>query len=59
MAGLSPLTKVLQEVFGMKDFRSGQKSVIDALLRGENALSTGGGKSLCYQLPALLLPPAR
>ena len=50
---------VLKEQFGLSDFRLGQRAIIDALLRGENALAifpTGGGKSLCYQLPALLFP---
>jgi len=44
--------------FGLPSFRPGQRQVIDALLAGRNALAvfpTGGGKSLCYQLPALLL----
>ncbi len=49
---------VLREQFGLEDFRPGQRAVIDALLDGGSALAvfpTGGGKSLCYQLPALLL----
>jgi ATP-dependent DNA helicase RecQ len=44
--------------FGFRELRAGQRAVIDALLAGSNALAvfpTGGGKSLCYQLPALLL----
>ncbi|HVH47684.1 MAG TPA: RecQ family ATP-dependent DNA helicase [Labilithrix sp.] len=44
--------------FGFGALREGQRAVIDALLGGSNALAvfpTGGGKSLCYQLPALLL----
>jgi ATP-dependent DNA helicase RecQ len=50
---------LLKEQFGLEDFRPGQRSIIEALLRGENALAifpTGGGKSLCYQLPALMFP---
>ena len=46
------------ERFGFRDLRPGQREVIDALLSGASALAvfpTGGGKSLCYQLPALLL----
>jgi ATP-dependent DNA helicase RecQ len=44
--------------FGFDSLRAGQRAVIDALLSGANALAvfpTGGGKSLCYQLPALIL----
>ena len=43
--------------FGLTSFRTGQREVIEALLAGEDALCimpTGGGKSLCYQLPAVL-----
>jgi ATP-dependent DNA helicase RecQ len=49
---------LLQNTFKLSDFRPGQVQVIDALLQGRSALAvfpTGGGKSLCYQLPALLL----
>lgn len=52
------LTTTLQDNFGHPAFREGQESVIHALLEGRSALAifpTGGGKSLCYQLPALLL----
>ncbi len=47
----------LQQWFGHTGFRSGQEEVIDILLAGRSALAlfpTGAGKSLCYQLPALL-----
>lgn len=47
----------MKEVFGYDTFRPGQEAVIDALLAQNAALAvfpTGGGKSLCYQLPALL-----
>lgn len=50
--------QVLRERFGLPEFRPGQRRVIDALLERGGALAvfpTGGGKSLCYQLPALLL----
>ncbi|MBL4847432.1 MAG: RecQ family ATP-dependent DNA helicase [Planctomycetes bacterium] len=50
--------EVLRERFQLEEFRLGQRAVIDALLAGRPALAvfpTGGGKSLCYQLPALLL----
>jgi ATP-dependent DNA helicase RecQ len=49
---------LLAERFGLEAFRPGQQQVIDALLAGRSALAvfpTGSGKSLCYQLPALLL----
>ena len=49
---------VLQQRFGFPALRPGQGEVIEALLAGRSALAvfpTGGGKSLCYQLPALLV----
>ena len=51
--------EVLRRYFGHGEFREGQEALIDALLAGRDALGimpTGGGKSLCYQVPALLLP---
>ena len=48
---------LLKDVFGFSEFRPGQRQIIDAVARGENVLAimpTGGGKSLCFQLPALL-----
>lgn len=50
--------RVLEEHFGFKKFRAGQEPIISSLLEGRSALAvfpTGGGKSLCYQLPALML----
>ena len=50
---------LLKQYFGHADFRPGQEPLIDALLSGRDALGvmpTGAGKSVCYQLPALLLP---
>ena len=50
--------KTLAEVFGFPALREGQRAVIDRLLAGKSVLAifpTGAGKSLCYQLPALLL----
>lgn len=49
--------EVLRETFGHDEFRPGQKEVIDALAAGSHVLAvmpTGSGKSLCYQIPALL-----
>jgi ATP-dependent DNA helicase RecQ len=51
--------EVLQQVYGYHSFRPGQETLIDALLEGRDVLGimpTGGGKSICYQLPALMLP---
>ena len=50
---------VLQAVFGFAHFRPGQSDVIEHVLAGRSAAAvfpTGSGKSLCYQLPALMLP---
>ncbi len=49
---------VLETVFGYKDFRLNQKDIIGALTAGRDVLAlmpTGGGKSLCYQVPALVM----
>ena len=51
--------EILNKYFNYKDFRPGQADLIDALLDGRDAVGimpTGGGKSLCYQIPALILP---
>lgn len=48
---------ILENVFGYQTFRPGQSDIIDAIQRGDNILAvlpTGAGKSLCYQIPALL-----
>ena len=47
---------LLHAVFGFADFRPGQEEIVDAVMAGRNTLAimpTGGGKSLCFQLPAL------
>ncbi|QFU20713.1 DNA helicase RecQ [Shewanella eurypsychrophilus] len=56
---LDPLSASLQSVFGYRTFRDGQKEVIEQSCQGVDCLvimPTGGGKSLCYQLPALQMP---
>ncbi|NOS82693.1 MAG: DEAD/DEAH box helicase, partial [Nitrospira sp.] len=53
------LTRQLSEQFGFAKFRPGQEEVVRAVLAGRDAMTvmpTGQGKSLCYQLPATLLP---
>jgi ATP-dependent DNA helicase RecQ len=49
--------ELLSSVFGFDAFRPGQEEIVDAVIAGRNTLAimpTGGGKSLCYQLPALV-----
>lgn len=51
--------EVLQRVFGFSSLRGGQQQVVEALLQGRSSVAifpTGAGKSLCYQLPALMWP---
>ena len=51
--------ELLSRYFGYSEFRGGQEALIDAQLAGRDAfgiMPTGGGKSICYQLPALMLP---
>jgi len=56
-AALDPLEQALQTHFGWEAFRPGQRPVVEAMLQGRDCLAvlpTGAGKSLCYQLPALV-----
>jgi ATP-dependent DNA helicase RecQ len=53
------LHKALSHFFGYEEFRHSQLAIIQSVLKGEDTLAimpTGGGKSICYQLPAMLLP---
>ncbi|MGI9391351.1 MAG: DNA helicase RecQ [Boseongicola sp.] len=60
MDGSSPTAQsILSEVFGFDSFRPMQSDIVDAVAGGRDVLAilpTGGGKSLCFQLPALLRP---
>lgn len=51
------INKILHQVFGHKEFRGHQRKIIESILQGRNTLvimATGSGKSLCYQLPAVV-----
>ena len=51
--------ELLQRIFGYNQFRPGQETLIDGVLSGRDVfgiMPTGGGKSMCYQIPALMLP---
>ncbi|TKZ17205.1 DNA helicase RecQ [Shimia litoralis] len=54
---MSAANTLLRDVFGFDNFRPGQEDIVDAVIGGDNVLAimpTGGGKSLCFQLPALV-----
>ncbi len=49
----------MEQIFGFREFRPGQEAILEAIFSGEDVLAvmpTGGGKSLCYQLPGLITP---
>lgn len=51
--------QILKKYFGYDTFRSGQESMIESILEGRDSFAimpTGAGKSICYQVPALLFP---
>ncbi|WP_106746117.1 DNA helicase RecQ [Yoonia maritima] len=52
-----PAATLLRDIFGFDAFRPGQQDIVEAVIAGQNTLAimpTGGGKSLCFQLPALV-----
>lgn len=59
MGGQDTKSSILKRHFGYSSFRPGQEELIDQILNGQDVLGvmpTGAGKSICYQLPAMLLP---
>ena len=59
MYSKSKAEKVLNEIYGYKGFKEGQWEIINSIFLGRNTfgiLTTGAGKSICYQIPALLFP---
>ena len=59
MTAMQAARQTLSEIFGYASFRAGQEEVVSAILSGRDVMAvmpTGAGKSLCYQIPALVLP---
>jgi ATP-dependent DNA helicase RecQ len=58
-AAPTPARALLRDVFGFREYRPDQEEIVEHLIDGGDAfvlMPTGGGKSLCYQLPALVRP---
>ncbi|MEC0328523.1 DNA helicase RecQ [Paenibacillus macerans] len=58
-ANMEQARQLLQKYYGYPDFREGQRKIVESVLSGADTLGimpTGGGKSICYQVPALMLP---
>lgn len=58
-ASIDRAHRILEEVFGYAEFRHGQEDIVRAVLLGRDVvgvLPTGGGKSICFQIPALMFP---
>ena len=56
---LNHAKEILQTYYGYDEFRNGQSTIIEQVLSGKDTVAimpTGGGKSICYQVPALMLP---
>lgn len=56
---MSTVQQILKQYFGYEELREGQEPLIESILKGQDAfgiMPTGAGKSLCYQIPALMLP---
>lgn len=56
---LTDIQQILEDTFGFKEFRDPQAAIIQHVIEGQDGLvimPTGGGKSLCYQIPSLLFP---
>ena len=58
LESLSPKLRILKQYYGFDSFREGQEAVVDSILAGRDTMAimpTGAGKSICYQVPALVM----